>query len=110
MENPFEVIMEKLDRIERMVTIIRENQEIKETQETSKEIMNVQQVADYLSISKQTVYGMTCRMEVPFYKRGKKNYFKKRDIDEWLLATRRKTREEIEMEALTYLKVRGRCK
>lgn len=110
MENPFEVIMEKLDRIERMVTIIRENQEIKETQETSKEIMNVQQVADYLSISKQTVYGMTCRMEVPFYKRGKKNYFKKSDIDEWLLATRRKTREEIEMEALTYLKVRGRRK
>lgn len=97
MENPFEVIMEKLDRIERMVTRIRENQEIKETQETSKEIMNVQQVADYLSISKQTVYGMTCRMEVPFYKRGKKNYFKKSDIDEWLLATRRKTREDIEM-------------
>ena len=93
-----------------MVTIIRENQEIKETQDNGNEIMNVQQVADYLSISNQTVYGMTCRMEVHFYKRGKKNYFKRSDIDEWLLSSRRKTREEIEMEALTYLKVRGRRK
>ena len=110
MENPFEIIMEKLDRIERMVNNIQKNQEVKETQDANKGIMNVQQVADYLSISKQTVYGMTCRMEVPFYKRGKKNYFKKSDIDEWLLATRRKTREEIEMEAATYLRVRGKRK
>lgn len=108
MENPFEVIMEKLDRIERMVTIIREYQEIKETLDNGKEIMNVQQVADYLSIAKQTVYGMTCRSKVPYYKRGKRLYFQKSDIDEWLLTARRKTKEEIEMENATYLKIRGK--
>ena len=110
MENPFEVIMDKLNRIERMVTIIRENQENSKTQDSGKEIMNVQQVAKYLNIAKQTVYGMTSRREVPYYKRGNRLYFQKSDIDEWLLSTRRKTIEEIKMEAASYLKVRGRRK
>ena len=67
------------------------------------EFMNVTQVAEYLSLAKPTIYSLVCKMEIPNYKQGKRLYFKKADIDEWLSKSRRKTREEIEQEASDYI-------
>jgi excisionase family DNA binding protein len=65
--------------------------------------MNIQQVAEYLSLSVQTIYGLTSRLEVPTIKKGKRLYFKKAEIDEWLLKGRKKTKEEIIEQAHNYL-------
>ncbi len=52
---------------------------------------------------KPTWYSKISRNEVPHYKRGKKVYFLKSEIDEWLKQGRKKTNSEIEAEAETYL-------
>ena len=65
--------------------------------------MNVTQVAEYLSLAKQTIYALVHKMEIPNYKQGKRLYFKKADIDKWIEKSRRKTREEIEQEAADYI-------
>ena len=65
--------------------------------------MNVQQVAEYLTLSVQTIYTLVHKMEIPNAKRGKRLYFKRSEIDDWISRSRRKTRVEIEQEASNYL-------
>jgi len=104
MENPFEIIIEKLNNIEHLLLEIRHGQRgTINSKSHDVEFMNVTQVAEYLSLAKQTIYALVHKMKIPNYKQGKRLYFKKADIDEWLSKNRRKTNEEIEQEATDYL-------
>ena len=73
---------------------------------SSNELMNIKQVAEYLSLSVPTLYGYTSHLEIPHMKRNKRLYFRKNEIDEWLLKGKRRTREEIEQEADNYIRRR----
>ena len=59
------------------------------------EIMNIQQASEFLSIAKQTIYHYTSTRTIPQFKRGKKLYFKKHELLEWLTKNKRKTIEEM---------------
>lgn len=50
----------------------------------------------------QTVYGWTSNRTVPHYTKGKKVYFLKSEIDEWLKAGRKRTKMEMEYDADNY--------
>ena len=104
MENPFEIIIERLDAIERLLYEIKTGKQIDNVPVVyANELMNVQQVAEYLSLSVQTIYGLVHKMEIPNSKQGKRLYFKRSEIDEWISQSRRKTRVEIEQETSNYL-------
>ena len=104
MENPFEIIIERLDAIERLLYEIKSGKQVDNVPVVyANEMMNVQQVAEYLTLSVQTIYGLVHKMEIPNSKRGKRLYFKRSEIDEWIRQSRRKTRVEIEQEATNYL-------
>jgi len=46
--------------------------------------MNLTEVAEYLSVSKQCIYNLSSRGEIPHYKpNGKRVYFRKAEIDAW---------------------------
>ena len=53
--------------------------------------------------TKQTWYSKLHKNEVPHYKRDKKVYFLKSEIDEWLKKGKRKSNAELEQEAEMYL-------
>ena len=57
--------------------------------------MTVQQTADFFGNAKSTIYGMISRGELPYLKRGKKVYFQKTDLLNYLKAGRRKSYQEI---------------
>ena len=104
MENPFEIIIQRLDAIERLLYEIKTGKQIDNVPVIyANELMNVQQVADYLTLSVQTIYGLVHKMEIPNSKRGKRLYFKRTDIDDWIGQSRRKTVAEIEQEASNYM-------
>lgn len=104
MENPFETIIQRLDAIERLLIEIKTGSSIENVPTwNGNELMNVQQVAEYLTLSVQTIYGLVHKMEIPNFKRGKRLYFKRTEIDDWIGQSRRKTRVEIEQEASNYL-------
>ncbi|WP_017732529.1 helix-turn-helix domain-containing protein [Nafulsella turpanensis] len=67
------------------------------------DIVPVQGAADFLDISIPTIYGYVQRREIPFHKRGKRLYFSKKELTEWIKAGRIKTVSEIEEEAVTSL-------
>ncbi len=104
MENPFEIIIERLNNIEQLLHEIKNNQKAEKLLlSDADELMNVKRVAEYLTLSTATIYGLISKMAIPNMKRGKRLYFKKRDIDEWLSKSLRKTKDEIESEANAYI-------
>lgn len=83
-------ILEQLDRIENLVR-------------TSKSVLSLEEASDYTGISKSYLYKLTARGEIPFSKpRGKRIYFSREKLDDWLLSNQSKSREEIKSEALEY--------
>ena len=53
-----------------------------------------------------TVYGWVRNGLIPYYKVGKKLFFKKSEIDQWLDSGRQKTEAELESEAVSYVNER----
>ncbi len=76
------------------------------TQTTAKEndLLTIDQAAEFLSLTKPTLYSKVSRGELPSMKRGKRLYFSKKELLGYLKAGRRGTISELQEEAHTYLK------
>ena len=78
------------------------------------EIMGINELCNYLPShpSSKTVYSWCHNNTIPYYKQGKRSFFKKSEIDKWLLRTRVKDWTEMIEEAenrqeMSRLKKRG---
>jgi excisionase family DNA binding protein len=71
------------------------------------QLLTVQQAAELLNLSVATLYGYTQRAEIPVCKRGKRLYFSKQSLFEWIKDGRKKTLAETATEAENYLKKKG---
>lgn len=109
MENPFEIIIDKLNNIE---TILMKLQSVNTLTElgisTENEIMNIEQLSKYIHLSKSTIYSHTANRKIPFYKSAKRVYFKKSEIDAWLTKNKISTVDEIEEKAINYIIRKGK--
>lgn len=72
------------------------------------QLLTIRQAAQILSLSVQTVYGLVSKAELPVCKRGKRLYFSKQELTEWIKAGKKKTRTEIEAEANDYMQTKKR--
>lgn len=68
-----------------------------------KQIIRAAEAADMLGISLSTLYKWTMMRIIPHMKKGKLLFFKREELEEWLLSSRVKTEDEIEQEAATEL-------
>lgn len=69
----------------------------------NKTVLSIDELALYTGLSKQYLYKLTSRNDIPFYKsNGKVIRFSKAEIDKWLLRNRQSTNEEIEQEAINH--------
>jgi len=107
MENPFELILDKLNSIENLLITAIKNDKGSVTILNTPEILNISEVAEYLSMAKSSVYKMTSERSIPHFKTGKKLLFKRSELDEWIKQYKIKTRREIEIEADEYLIRKG---
>jgi len=104
MENPFEIIIEKLNAIENRIKSIESKIAVTTNENgSSLDIMSLNQLCEFYDFGKSYVYKKTSNREIPYYKNGKRLYFKRIEIDEWLLDNRIKTNKDIEREVSTYL-------
>ena len=58
--------------------------------------MSLKDASAFLNLATQTIYGYTSNRTIPFYKKGKKLLFLKRDLEAWMQEGRQRTRKEIE--------------
>lgn len=58
---------------------------IEEALYTTKDILNMKEVCQYLDISQSLLYKLTCSGEIPHFKpRGKMIFFEKKELIEWI--------------------------
>lgn len=93
-------ILEQLNRIEKLL----------ETQQAmQKQVLNFNDTCIYLELSQSHLYKLTSTGSIPHYKpNGKKLYFKREELDTWLLRNRSNSTDEIQQEAANYLIKKGR--
>ncbi|MCK5370460.1 MAG: helix-turn-helix domain-containing protein [Cyclobacteriaceae bacterium] len=80
---------------------ILENQNLVDDQNSS--FMDVNQAAEFLGIAKATLYGKCCNLLIPHFKKGKKLYFDKAELLNWLKSGKRKTVNDINEKVNTHL-------
>lgn len=68
------------------------------------EVLSADQAAEFLHIAKQTLYSMTSRRKIPFYKNGKKILFRRGDLEEWLNLGKHEQISKIEKDARNYVR------
>jgi excisionase family DNA binding protein len=95
-------ITEKLDRIEKLLM---------EQQIMQKQVLNFKDACAYLELSQSHLYKLTSTATVPHYKpNGKKIYFQREELDNWLLRNRTDSLEDVEQQAADYLIKKGRVR
>lgn len=95
-------VLKKLKNIEMML----EQQNL-----LQKEVLNLNEAGAYLNISASHMYKLTSQKQIPhFCPQGKKLYFKREELDHWLLLNRQDSSDEIETRAANYLLTNKRLK
>lgn len=68
--------------------------------------LNLNEASEFLNLANQTVYGLTSKREIPFFKRGKKLYFRESDLVAWLEKGRNRSQDEIAEEKQNFIQNR----
>lgn len=50
----------------------------------SDEYLTVEESSEIINLKVSTIYTLTCRNKIPYFKRGKKIYFRKSELVEWI--------------------------
>lgn len=58
--------------------------------------LSIDEASEYLRIPTSTLYQYCSARKIPFLKRGKRSYFLKSDLDQWMLSDRKHTIKEIQ--------------
>lgn len=92
-------IIERLERIEQLLS---------DPKPVLKEVLNFNEACRYLEFSSSYLYKLTSAGKISHYKpNGKKLYFKREELDSWVLRNRNNSQDEIEQQAADhYNKIR----
>ena len=95
-------IIQKLDAIE---------QRLIEQNLLQKEIFTFSEACLYLDLSSSHLYKLTSTNAIPCYcPQGKKLYFRRAELDQWLTSNRNKTTDEVEQQASNYIAKKERVR
>ena len=67
-----------------------------------KDILNLDEAAEYLNISKSCLYKMTSKKEIPFYKPNRLVYFERRELDNWVRSAHVQSEEQLNDQVHAY--------
>lgn len=74
-----------------------------------KEILSFQEAIQYLDISSASLYKMTSESKITFYKpNGGKLYFRKVDLDNWMLQNEKKSMSDLEEDLISKISDHGK--
>lgn len=70
-----------------------------------KAVLTVRETALYMGICEKTLYNLMCKRAIPYYrgKGGKKAYFKREEVENYLLNTPIKSNAQIEKDTREYI-------
>jgi excisionase family DNA binding protein len=96
------LLHDKLSIIEQLLI------EAKHPSTEADELLTISVAAKFLNLSVPTLYGKVSRKEIPVNKQGKRLYFYRSELADWIKAGRKKTVSEIRQEAEQHICSRKR--
>ena len=84
-------LSDKLDRIESLTLI------------GAKNILDLDEAVLFTGFSKGHLYRLTSEKRIPHFKKSRKLYFKKTELENWMLEQKILTEDEIQSKASTYV-------
>ena len=91
MEATLQDLSNKLDRIEALTLI------------GAKNILDLDEAVLFTGFSKGHIYRLTSDRKIPHFKKSRKLYFKKSELEDWMLEQKILTEDEIQSKASTYV-------
>lgn len=91
MDTTLQSIENRLDRIERFTII------------NSKDVLDLEEASLFTGFSKGHLYRLTSERNIPHYKKSRKLYFKKSELEEWMLEDKVQTMDDINSQAANYI-------
>ncbi len=92
-----------IDRVaNRTVQLLLQKNEQQSTQQ-QEEFLTVKQASELLNLSVPTLYSKVSKGELPVMKRGKRLYFSKQELTEYIKSGRKLTNDEVDAAADKYL-------
>lgn len=91
MKTTLEDLSNKLDNI-RELTLIG-----------AKTVLNLEETSLFTGLSIGHLYRLTSGKQIPHFKKNRKLYFKKSELEDWMLEQKILTEEEIQSKASTYV-------
>lgn len=97
--NPFESIEHKLQSLQSQVDgltdLLREALQSNEQQHQSDHTDGIALAVEVTGLAKGTVYNLVAERKIPHYKRGKRIYFNRLELQNWIREGKRLTRDEL---------------
>lgn len=81
----------RLDRLEQITLI------------GAKSVLNLEEAVLFTGLSKGHLYRLTSERGIPHFKMCRHLYFKKQELEDWMLRNKVLTKEEIDSKAATYV-------
>ncbi len=86
-------LSEQLGRVERLAAI------------SAKPVLDLDEAVIFTGLSKGHLYRLTSEQQIPHYKKCRKLYFKKTELEAWLLEDRVMTKAEVDSRATSYVAI-----
>jgi excisionase family DNA binding protein len=86
---------------------LRNNKQVQPPTTQPEQLLNIQEAAEFLSLTVPTMYSKVSKGELPVMKRSKRLYFSRTELLDYIKTGRKKSNAEIEQEAKNYLKKKG---
>jgi excisionase family DNA binding protein len=100
MENPFELIIDRLDKIEKSIESLKSSNNLLEKENDI--FFSIDELSEYLKISKSSIYGFVHRKKIPYYKFSRSLNFKKTEIDLWINSKKTEIKPDIDQRVYEY--------
>lgn len=91
-----EMVSQILEKVKVLEKLLQEHTLKNESQE---EMLNIKQAAIFLDLSIPTLYSKVCRKEIPVHKPGKRLYFQKSQLLNWIKCGERHTHTSYDLSA-----------
>jgi len=97
LDNPFAVIEQRFNRIEKLVLKVLEHQAVAPLSSTQdKPFLTIDEVSELIHMPKQTIYSKSAKHEIPCMRRGRKLLFDREELLRWVKEARKETTAETE--------------
>lgn len=90
LQNPFQVISDRLDNLERLLLDLRDERKSVPSK-TLPQYLSAKEACEYLRLSLASLYRKTSEGSIPFIKKHKRVLFVREELDQWLKSAKHKS-------------------